>query len=1487
MKKITTLLASFFLLFSVAKAQYVNIPDTNFAKYLTKELQTSWWYKDNNNLYWIDTTSSGVLNMLSLTPEVDSIKDLTGIEYFKNLQSLLCDYNQLTSLSKLPKTLTYLSCSNNLLTSLPKLSDSLTILNCSKNLISSLPTLPNSLTQLYCNTNSLTSLPTLPSSLNYIDCSNNLITSLPALSNSLTKIVCSNNLLSSLPALPSSLTYLDCSYNLLTGLPSLPSLLNDIEIYNNQLTSLPSVLPKSLLWLNCYNNQLSSLPSILPDSLQLLQCTKNKLTNLTLILPNSLQWLECYNNQLVSLPTLPNSLNYLYCYKNPNLHCLPLIPDSLKGITLDSSTINCIPNTNSVLTVYDTLNNVLKLPICNATNNPNSCKVYGSNYVNIPDTNFAKYLITQIPGCLYKDSSNKYWMDTTCSGVLNLKNIYCFKLQIKTIEGIEYFKNLDSLTCSFDSLTNLPLLPGTLKVFDCEYNNIKNIPILPDSLIYFSCNKNKLTSLPVLPLNLQNLLCDFNQLTNLPALPNSLQTLSCWANGINILPALPDSLTSLICGGNGINNLPTLPNSLQYLFCNDNNLKNLPSLPNSLLFLNADLNQITSIDSLPVNLTSLICSNNKLTTLPALPNALTGLNCSLNQLTSLPALPNALTGLSCYSNQLSSLPNLPDSITSIACYSNPNLSCLPKLPGGFLQLNLDTSKIHCIPNNSGMVYVYNNYSTTILTLPVCNTIYNPNSCTIYSNPYINIPDSNFAKYLISQIPSCLYKDSSNLYWMDTTCSGVLNTQSLYPNGDSIRDLTGIVYFKNLTYLDCSNNLLSSLPTLPNTLFELFCKNNLLTNIQSLPGSLSYLSITNNQLSSLPTLPNYLGVLWCDTNKLSILPNLPSTLYELNVMGNPNLNCLPIIPVTLQRLFIDSSNIHCLPNIILGFVWCGSTDTFQNHPPLQITVCNPTSNANQCQVFPIVYGKVFTDNNSNGIKDSNEYYRPYVQLTLNTGESVLTNTNGEYKLNLSDTGTYTLTTRLPNGFKASPASNTFTFNNNYPSLILQDIALQPLGVYDSLTVFITPWTGLNTKPASQLQYFVSYENVGYYYNIQDSIKITYDTSKLQLDSSSIPVVSQSGNTILASIDSLFPGIFNYFFLYFSVKSTAVSGDSILANASINSQYSSDTSFSQVNVLASYDPNSKDATPVLSPAQVANGSYIDYTIHFQNTGTDTAFNVVLADTLSPFLQSNILQMVATSHPCNITLKDSIIYFEFLKVNLPDSGHNQSKSNGFVHFKLLPVSTVTLGNTIDNKASIYFDYNKPVVTNTASTIIQNPILPVIIKSYNVSLITTNMQTVLNSWSTSNEVNLCCYNVQKSIDGSNFSTIGKVTADGSGVYSFTDSLTIQNSRLTILYYRLQIVDKNGKTSYSDTKQITIQPFVQSIGIYPNPAKNFIVIRGNNVSAINIIDNTGRLVMSKNGLDINAVENKLNISLSSGIYLARIIQTDGKIVNEKFIIKN
>ncbi len=136
-----------------------------------------------------------------------------------------------------------------------------------------------------------------------------------------------------------------------------------------------------------------------------------------------------------------------------------------------------------------------------------------------------------------------------------------------------------------------------------------------------------------------------------------------------------------------------------------------------------------------------------------------------------------------------------------------------------------------------------------------------------------------------------------------------------------------------------------------------------------------------------------------------------------------------------------------------------------------------------------------------------------------------------------------------------------------------------------------------------------------------------------------------------------------------------------------------------VVGSYDPNDKQAIPAGFGEDhgISANTPIEYTIRFQNTGTDTAFRVVIKDELSPFLDPSTLRPGPSSHPYEWYFEDQAVVFHFPNIELPDSSANLAASQGFVSFRIDQDDRLPAETRIENSAGIYFDFNAPIITNT----------------------------------------------------------------------------------------------------------------------------------------------------------------------------------------------
>ena len=172
---------------------------------------------------------------------------------------------------------------------------------------------------------------------------------------------------------------------------------------------------------------------------------------------------------------------------------------------------------------------------------------------------------------------------------------------------------------------------------------------------------------------------------------------------------------------------------------------------------------------------------------------------------------------------------------------------------------------------------------------------------------------------------------------------------------------------------------------------------------------------------------------------------------------------------------------------------------------------------------------------------------------------------------------------------------------------------------------------------------------------------------------------------------------------------------------------------------------------------------------------------------------------------------------------------------------------------------------------------VLPLNLLSFDAYKNKTNVQL---SWKTTNEINTSYFMVQRSTNGSTFNNIGSVQAvntSGNNEYSFTDESPVNG----INYYRLQMVDIDGRTTYSFIIKIAFGN-TSELKVFPNPAKNIITVNGlQNKGVIKIIAADGKLIRQ-----IVVASNTSNIDISAlakGLYILQY-NDDGKMQHVKFV---
>ncbi len=146
---------------------------------------------------------------------------------------------------------------------------------------------------------------------------------------------------------------------------------------------------------------------------------------------------------------------------------------------------------------------------------------------------------------------------------------------------------------------------------------------------------------------------------------------------------------------------------------------------------------------------------------------------------------------------------------------------------------------------------------------------------------------------------------------------------------------------------------------------------------------------------------------------------------------------------------------------------------------------------------------------------------------------------------------------------------------------------------------------------------------------------------------------------------------------------------------------------LELLCAYDPNDKLVTSTDKSGNIRIMEQDDeliYTIRFQNTGNFYAEDVRITDVISEAFDLSTFTYLSSSHYVDITMREREVTFMFEDIFLIDSTASFLESQGFVSFSIKPY-VVVLDDEFDNQASIYFDFNDPIITNVAESIVYDP--------------------------------------------------------------------------------------------------------------------------------------------------------------------------------------
>ena len=368
----------------------------------------------------------------------------------------------------------------------------------------------------------------------------------------------------------------------------------------------------------------------------------------------------------------------------------------------------------------------------------------------------------------------------------------------------------------------------------------------------------------------------------------------------------------------------------------------------------------------------------------------------------------------------------------------------------------------------------------------------------------------------------------------------------------------------------------------------------------------------------------------------------------------------------------------------------------------------------------ICGSVFIDSNQNCIFDSIDLAVPNVSVIAQSGNQYYygyTDINGHYSIVVPDTGNYYVTISE----YGSVCSN-FTLCGNQSQIInLSGLGDSLLGNNFAATnasgfdLTMHPgWT--SADPGFQKEYWVMPYNQSIVpYDGQAIVVFNYDSSLIyQYSYAPMPIWDSVAHSLTWLVSNLPSPFYSWdsvrFQTFFLVPTTVGIGQ--LLNSTFTITPTSGDCDSSNNVMSfsetcigSHDPNEKTVVPANTSSP--DNPTLTYTIHFQNTGTDSTWFIVVTDTLDANLDPSSVRNIASSNPYfnfTITGKGALTW-TFNPLRLVDSITNARGSQGFITFSVNKRPDLPLGTTISNKAYVYFDYNSAVITNTVSDTVAVP--------------------------------------------------------------------------------------------------------------------------------------------------------------------------------------
>lgn len=275
---------------------------------------------------------------------------------------------------------------------------------------------------------------------------------------------------------------------------------------------------------------------------------------------------------------------------------------------------------------------------------------------------------------------------------------------------------------------------------------------------------------------------------------------------------------------------------------------------------------------------------------------------------------------------------------------------------------------------------------------------------------------------------------------------------------------------------------------------------------------------------------------------------------------------------------------------------------------------------------------------------------------------------------------------------------YNFSSGMPNALKADVGLSPRVIVEKSTISL--FLSQRGRCSEKATFKAAVTNRGSVpYNGSISISIPSDFSN--------PIASAgaeqlSDTTYVWKIDELPPTLTECYELTALLPDEDFTGEIYCVEGFLSNQSSIEDSIDFCFPLrCAFDPNDKFGTPYRGGAEnyTLFEERMAYTIRFENLGNDTAFDVRIEDPLAMELDTSSFRLIDASHRVTDYSIDenNLLNLWFDDIQLPSKEQDTIANKGYVHFTIETKEDLPEYTRLENTASIFFDSNAPVVTNT----------------------------------------------------------------------------------------------------------------------------------------------------------------------------------------------